>query len=75
MGGGGREASQLIWDTRGAPKKFLTKRGGGHHILQELPFDSHQHPSPIKNERSLTHWFVVAGPLTDKSNLGHVRVA
>ena len=32
---------------------FCFEGGGGHHILQELPFKSHQpqSPHPIKNER------------------------
>ena len=32
----------------GHPKNFLMKRGGGHHILQELFFKSHQPPLPHK---------------------------
>ena len=47
--GGG--SSQLIWDSRGSSPKNSCEEEG-HHILQELPVESHQPPFPIKNERS-----------------------
>ena len=49
---GGGVVSQLIWDTgRGGRGQNSTFEEGGHHILQELSVESHQLPSPIRNER------------------------
>ena len=51
-GGGGVGSCQLIWDTKGGhPSKFLTKRRGGHQIIQKLPVKSHQPPPRLPHKK------------------------
>lgn len=57
-GGGGGAVISMNLGYKGGPPGKISCEEGGHHILHGLPFEYHQSPSPIKNERFVTSRFV-----------------